>query len=182
MKATKYILFNFTLSIIFLILFVSCKSQKMELSVVQNVNLEKYLGKWYEIARFPHSFEKNLKCVTAEYALKKNGKISVLNKGYLIKEPTIYKLASGTAWVPDKNEPGKLKVRFFWPFAGNYWILELEEANYSYALVGDNSRNYLWILSRTKTLDTDIYNMLVESAKQKGFDINKLQMVDQDCE
>lgn len=162
--------------------FTNCQGQHMELSVVQDIDIERYLGKWYEIARFPHSFEKKLKCVTAEYAFKKNGKISVLNKGYLKTRPEVYKIASGTAWIPDKNQTGKLKVRFFWPFAGNYWIIDLDKENYQYALVGENSRNYLWILCREKTMDQALYEKLVKKAKDQEFDVSLLEKVEQNCD
>ncbi len=91
------------------------------------VDIEKYTGQWYEIARLPNSFERGLKCTTATYTLKKNGKIKVLNKGYSIEETGKVSTAKGSAWIPDPDYPGRLKVSFFWPFAGNYYIISLDE-------------------------------------------------------
>jgi len=131
-----------------MISFLSCKPSQ-NLSTVEKVDIKKYAGQWYEISRLPNSFEKGLHCVTATYTLKKNNKIEVLNKGYSIKDRGKFSTAKGTAWVPNSEYPGRLKVRFFWPFSGNYYIISLDE-EYNYALVGDPSRKYLWILSRTK--------------------------------
>ena len=150
---------------------LSCKSTA-ELATVDEVDINKYLGTWYEIARLPNTFEKGLKCVTATYSLKDNGKIAVLNKGFASESKRLWKSAKGTAWVPDKEYPGRLKVSFFWPFAGNYYILVLDE-NYQYALVGDPSRKYLWVLARDLSLDATIYSQLMDHAKKNGFDIQK---------
>ena len=150
------------------------------LSTVEKVDIEKYVGQWYEIARLPNSFEKGLQCVTATYTLKKNKKIEVLNQGYSSKDPEKLSRAKGRAWVPNTDYPGRLKVSFFWPFAGNYYIISLDE-EYNYALVGDPSRKYLWILARSKTLDDTIYSKLLDIAKINGFDINRIIKVDQDC-
>ena len=157
----------------------SCKTTQ-DLPTVEKVDIPKYSGVWYEIARLPNSFEKGLECVTATYTQKSNGKIEVLNKGYS-SEKGSYKTAKGTAWLPDSKYPGRLKVTFFWPFAGNYYIISLEE-NYQYALVGDPSRKYLWVLARTKTLDLSIYDDLMKKAKSNGFDINKVIKINQECE
>ena len=157
----------------------SCKTTQ-SLSTVNEVNLQKYAGQWYEIARLPNSFEKGLECVTATYTLGKNGKIEVLNKGYPEKEEGKFKTAKGRAWVPDGDFPGRLKVSFFWPFAGDYYIISLDE-NYSYALVGDPSRKYLWVLSRSKALDDQIYTDLIETARNNGFETDNLVRVKQDC-
>jgi len=145
------------------------------------VDLNRYTGTWYEIARFPNSFERGLKCVTATYTLRKDGRITVLNKGHKIDDPSVIKQSQGIAWVPDKTYPSKLKVRFFWPFAGDYWILALDPS-YRFALVGDTSLKYLWVLSRTKKMEDAGYRHLLETAKEQGFDISKLMLVEQNCE
>jgi apolipoprotein D and lipocalin family protein len=157
----------------------SCKPN-VDLPTVERVDIQRYLGLWYEIGRLPNSFEKDMTCVTAHYSLKDNGKIAVLNKGYLAKDGGKFNEAKGTAWVPDAQFPGRLKVSFFWPFAGDYYIISLDE-NYQYVLVGDPSRKYMWVLSRTKILDDSIYNSLLEIAKNKGFAIENIIKVDQDC-
>ncbi len=159
---------------------ISCKSES-KLNTVEQVDLQRYLGKWYEIARLPNRFEKGLVCVTATYSLKENGKINVLNQGRDVKDKSIVKKANGTAWIPDEAEPGQLKVSFFWPFAGKYWIIALDK-NYGYSLVGDPSREYLWILSRSKTLPDSIYKELTLKAKQCGFNTTELVRVEQSCD
>ncbi len=162
-----------------MISFLSCKPTQ-NLSTVQTVDIKKYAGQWYEIARLPNSFEKGLQCVTATYTLKKNDKIEVLNQGYSIEDIEKLSRAKGRAWVPNTDYPGRLKVSFFWPFAGNYYIISLDKA-YNYALVGDPSRKYLWILSRSKILDDTIYSELLDIAKINGFDIDNLIKVNQEC-
>ena len=156
-----------------------CGSSK-GLPVVTSVDLHKYIGPWYEIMRLPNSFESGLTCVKAEYSFKPNGDIQVLNSGHKIDDVATVKTATGTAWVPDPAEPAKLKVRFFWPFSGNYWILALDP-NYRYAMVGDPSRDYLWILSREKTLPAETLNALLTQAKAQGFDTARLVRTNQDC-
>lgn len=151
-----------------------------ELPTVDWVDVNKYTGQWYEIARLPNSFEKGLECVTANYSFKKNGKIEVLNKGYSLDKGR-YKTAKGTAWVPDSEFPGRLKVTFFWPFAGNYYIISLDK-DYHHVLVGDPSRKYLWILSRTRELDEDVYSELMNTAGKHGFDTSAVVRINQDCE
>jgi len=158
---------------------LSCRTTR-DLPTVDGVELTKYQGLWYEIARLPNSFEKGLECVTATYTLKSNGKIDVLNRGYS-SEKGKYKSARGTARVPDPDEPGKLKVSFFWPFSGDYYILQLDD-EYRYALIGDPSRKYLWILSRTSELDAAVYTRLMDHAKNSGFDTDQVTETGQKCE
>jgi apolipoprotein D and lipocalin family protein len=150
-----------------------------DLPTVEKVDLNRYAGLWYEIARLPNSFEKNLQCVTAQYTLKPNGKVVVLNKGFSTKKGA-FKSSKGRAWVPDENYPGRLKVSFFWPFAGNYYIIVLDP-DYKYALVGDPTREYLWVLSREKTLDEDIYEKLLKKARTHGFNTGSLVRVKHNC-
>jgi lipocalin len=161
-------------------MFYSSAHSQNKPSVVSSVDLKKYTGTWYEIARLPNSFERKLKCVTANYSIREDGKITVLNKGHYITDPEKVNTAKGVAWVPDKNSPGKLKVQFFWPFSGDYWIIYLEK-DYRYVLVGDPSFKYLWILSRDKKMDNTTYQMLLKTAVENGFDIKPLIKVDQDC-
>jgi len=165
---------------IFIIAMSSCKTTKPELKVVKTVDLQKYAGTWYEISRLPNTFEEGLECITATYTILENGKIEVLNKGQRISDPSKIETAKGKAHIPNKNEPAKLKVTFFWPFYGNYYIMELDE-NYQYALVGDPSRKYLWVLARQKTVDEQTYKQLMDSAQKSGFDIAKVQMTTQNC-
>jgi apolipoprotein D and lipocalin family protein len=142
----------------------------LSLEVVPHVELEKYLGKWYEIAHLPAKFQEGCDETTATYTLSKDGSISVLNQS--IKNGKM-KQAKGKAKVVDENSNAKLKVTFFWPFYGDYWILKLGD-NYDYSIVGTPNRKYLWILSRTPQIDDKLYSKLTEYAKSKGFDVNKL--------
>ena len=153
---------------------------KNELPTVSAVNLNKYAGTWYEIAKFPNTFEKGLKCITATYSIRPDGKIGVENKGHNESDPGKIKVSNGKAWVPNPVYPGRLKVQFFWPFSGDYYILELDE-KYQYVLIGDPSRNYLWILCRTRQMDASIYERLTAKAKSLGFDTLRIKMTPQDC-
>ena len=145
-----------------------------ELETVEHVDLVRYMGTWFEIAKFPQRFEKGLVGVTANYALLPNGKVRVLNRGYKGDFNGKLKTANGKAWVVDTATNAKLKVSFFWPFAGNYWILELGK-DYEYAAVGEESRKYLWILSRTPQMDETVYNGLLKRLQDQGFDISRLE-------
>lgn len=163
---------------LFIVSFISCNKQPLE--TVSNLDLDQYLGTWYEIARLPTNFEKNLECVTATYASKDNGKIDVLNKGYNVKKEK-WEQANGSAKVPDSDKPGEIKVTFFWPFYGDYYVIDLDD-DYQYALVGSPSRKYLWILARSSDVDENIYNQLVELAKDKGFPVEQLHKTKHDCD
>ena len=142
----------------------------LALEVVPHVELEKYLGKWYEIAHLPAKFQEGCNETTATYTLLKDGSISVLNQ---CTKNGKMKQAKGKAKVVDKNSNAKLKVTFFWPFSGDYWIIKLGN-DYDYSVVGTPNRKYLWILSRTPQMDDKLYSQLVEYAKLKGFDVSKL--------
>lgn len=140
---------------------------------VEGFNLERYLGTWYEIARFDHSFERGLVKVTAEYSLREDGNIRVLNRGYdPIRDK--WKDAEGKAKFKGDENTGWLQVSFFGPFYADYIIHELEEVDYSYALVSGPNTSYLWILSRTPVIDKEVYNRLLETAEARGFDTSKL--------
>lgn len=170
-----------------LILFISlwflfgCNSSKemVDKPTVPKLDLEKYTGTWYEIARFQHSFEKDLVGVTATYKLRNDGKIDVINAGYKNTLDGKYKEAKGIAKRPDPNEPGKLKVSFFLFFYAEYNVLALDTSNYQYALIGSSTPDYLWILSRTPSMDNETYNRLVKKAKDLGYDTSKLFKVPQ---
>jgi len=162
-----------------LILSVTLFAQKVP-TVVSSVDLNKYAGKWYEIARLPNFFERKLKCASATYTLRPDGKITVLNAGNYIDDPQKSTSTTGVAWVPDKNSPAKLKVQFFWPFSGDYWIMYLDK-DYKYVLVGDPDTKYLWILARDKTMDDATYNMLLQKAVDNGYNVDTIIRVEQDC-
>ncbi len=168
--------------VIFLGFFVAltggCSSDE-PLPTIAELDVERYMGKWYEIARLPNRFEENLECVTATYTLKSNGKVDVLNKGIDTADNNTPSEANGTARMPDKDVPGQLKVVFFWPFGGDYYIIELDE-NYTHALVGSPDRDYLWILSRTPTITQDVKQQLLESATRNGFNVDLLHYTKQD--
>jgi lipocalin len=168
-------------TILFLFTTLGCaktSSQMIDTTTVRELDLDRYLETWYEIARFPHSFEKGMAGVTANYSLRDDGKIRVLNKGYKNGLNGELSIAEGKAKIPDKAQPGKLKVSFFWIFYGDYFVLELDE-NYQYAMIGSSSPKYFWILSRTPQMDEATYNMLLEKARKRGYNLDKLEKVEQ---
>ena len=149
------------------------KKASPPLKVVTFVDLNRYAGTWYEISRFPNRFQKGCVGTTTTYTLRKDGKIDVLNQ--CRKETLDGEISSvkGKAWVVDNKTNAKLKVSFFWPFSGHYWIIELGE-DYEYAVVGHPNRKYLWILSRSPRMDEKIYNLILEKLKLQFYDTNKL--------
>ena len=138
-----------------------------------NFELNNYMGKWYEIARFDHFFERGLQGVTATYTLRPDGYVKVLNRGFKDSLNGKYSEAAGKAKIPDPSRPRNLKVSFFWIFYSPYNILELDQ-NYQYALIGSSSSDYLWILSRTPQMDEKTYSLLLEKARARGYDTNQL--------
>lgn len=147
-------------------------SRKDELQVVSAVDLSRYVGQWYEIARLPNRFQK--KCadsVTANYTLRSDGSIQVVNR--CRKASGEFTTATGKAKIVDKKTNAKLKVTFFWPFYGRYWILDLGR-NYEYAVVGEPGRDYLWILSRTPQIDEALYQELLAKMQARGFDATRM--------
>jgi apolipoprotein D and lipocalin family protein len=151
-------------------LFSQCDSNK-HLDTVSAVDVEKYSGKWYEIASFPQRFQKGCHNTTATYSMSPKGHLIVENSCNKddINGPISY--IKGKAFIVPNTGNAQLEVQFFWPFRGKYWIIELAD-DYSYAVVGHPNRKYLWILSRTSTMDEKTYNQLIEKIKFKGFDIS----------
>jgi len=154
----------------------SANSQILE--TVSNVDLNRYAGKWFEISSFPQRFQKGCNCTTAEY--------TATDKGYIIVENRCNKdsvngkksYIKGKAFVERNSGNAKLKVQFFWPFRGKYWIIDLAD-DYSYAVVSHPNKKYLWILSRTPTMNEITYQQITNRLKEKGFDLNKLQITKQ---
>ncbi len=171
------------ITLILLCFICNCKTQtsdsKVDKSTVSGVDLNRYLGKWYEIARFNHSFEKGLVGVTATYSLRPDGKIKVLNEGYKNLLSGKHKTAIGKAMIPDPRDLSKLKVSFFLNFYADYLIMELDQVNYQYAMIGSNSDNFIWILCRTPQMPESTYNMLIEKAKKRGYSVGNLIRVAQ---
>lgn len=148
------------------------KTQKSK--PVCDVDIKRYLGTWYEIARYSHPFEKGLEQVTATYSLKKNGRIQVVNRGYkndLVKE------ARAVAWIQDKVCTGRLWVQFFPFIKAEYKIIYLDHKQYSYAVVTSSKSDYLWILSRAPHIEKTTYEKIINFIISEGFNIEKLQQV-----
>jgi apolipoprotein D and lipocalin family protein len=166
--------------LIVLVLFLmGCVGIPENVKPVDNFNLEKYLGKWYEIARLDHSFERGLTRVTADYSLRDDGGVRVLNRGYSAKESK-WKEAEGKAYFVKKSDQGYLKVSFFGPFYGSYIVFELDHENYQYSLVCGPNKSYLWILARNPKIKEDIKDILIAKATALGFDTSKLIFVNHD--
>lgn len=160
---------NLILALIMIFLF-SCKTNSPMINnqTIKELDVERYMGTWYELARFNHRFEKGLVGVTATYSLSDNGKINVVNAGYKNSLDGKYSKAKAKAKIPNPAEPGKLKVYFVPFFGANYYILEID-AHYQWVLVGSSSPNYLWIMSRTPALPDATYQMIVSRAKARGY-------------
>lgn len=164
---------------LFVVLLSGCVGIPENVRPVDNFKLERYLGKWYEIARLDHSFERGLSRVSAEYSLREDGGVKVLNRGYSAADNK-WKEAEGKAYFVKGTELGYLKVSFFGPFYGSYIVCELDRENYQYSLVSGPDTSYLWILARTPQLHETTKSMLVEKAAALGFDTSKLIFVSQD--
>jgi len=165
------------ISIVLVLFLTGCVGIPENVKPVDNFKLEKYLGKWYEIARLDHSFERGLTRVTADYSLQDNGGVRVLNRGYSPKENT-WKEVEGKAYFVEGSDQGYLKVSFFGPFYGSYIVFELDHENYQYALVCGPKKSYLWILARDPEMKKDIKDLLTAKATKLGFDTSKLIFVD----
>lgn len=165
-----------------LFLLNSCKAQNkmIDKTVVKELDIERYLGTWFEIARYDHSFERGLVGVKANYSMRPDGKIKVINSGYKGNLSGEYSEAIGKAKIPDPlNAPGKLKVSFFWIFYGDYFVFDLEE-NYEWVVIGSSTDKYLWILSRTPQMDKSTYDGILKRLSKRGYDVNKLIEVEQE--
>lgn len=158
------------------ILLLTCFMTGIELNIstVKDVDLERYMGKWYEIARFENRFERGLVGCTAEYTLLENGKIKVVNSGYKNKLTGKHKIARGRAIIPNLSDPGKLRVSFFPFIYSDYYILELEPECYDWVLIGSSSPNYLWILSRTPRPAPETLGRILTKASARGYNVNDL--------
>ncbi len=142
------------------------------LQTVAHVDLNRYLGLWHEIGRYPNSFQKGCLGSTALYTARPDGEIDVLNS-CRDKQDGGLREAKGRAWVVDKDSNARLKVSFFWPFRGDYWIINLGQ-EYEYAVVGTPDRKYLWILSRTPAMNPEVLAKILENVEKQGFVRNKL--------
>ncbi len=145
---------------------------------VNNFEIERYLGKWYEIARLDHSFERGLENVTANYSLRTDGGINVKNRGFLPAKNE-WSEADGKAYFVNNSNEGFLKVSFFGPFYGSYVVFELDKENYQYAFVSGPDLSYLWLLSRTPEISEEVFNDFIEKSESLGFDTRKLVIVNQ---
>lgn len=143
---------------------------------ITGFELDKYLGKWYEIARLDHRFERNMQKVTAKYSIRDDGKVKVTNRGYKNDK---WKTAIGKAKLAKDENIGFLKVSFFGPFYGSYIIYELDD-DYSYAFVSGDNTNYLWFLSRTPTVSDKLMEKFLTQAKELGFNTDELIFVEQE--
>lgn len=175
---TRYIKRGFMAASLALFIGGGCGTAYPPLPVVDYVDLSRYAGRWYEIARYPNSFERGCVGVTADYTLRDDGRIEVVNTCIESSLDGPIRTIRGSARVVDSTTNAKLKVRFFWPFEGDYWIIDLDE-DYSYAVVGAPSRKFLWILSRGPQMDEGTYEGIIGSLPAYGYDPAQLMLVPQ---
>lgn len=171
-------MFSMKLFITFLVCLnlTGCLGMPEKVTPVNEFKVNRYLGKWYEIARLDHSFERGLDQVTAEYSVLNDGGISVVNRGYSDIEDK-WQEAKGKAYFVDDRSIGYLKVSFFGPFYGSYVVFELDKESYQYAFVSGPDLAYLWLLSRTKTIRPSVIERFKRVAEEKGFDTRRLIIV-----
>ncbi|MBT8047993.1 MAG: lipocalin [Xanthomonadales bacterium] len=167
------------LSLPLLLLLSGCTGVPTGVEPVGNFDVNRYLGKWYEIARLDHSFERGLSRVTAEYSLRDDGGIKVVNRGFSSSENE-WDEAEGKAYFVGPENEGFLKVSFFGPFYGSYIVFELEQEDYQYSFISGPDTSYLWLLSRTPTVGDDIIQRFETKASALGFDTTSLIYVEQD--
>jgi len=167
------------LFIILLMLLSGCVSMPENVRPVNNFKVEKYLGKWYEIARLDHSFERGLTRITADYSMRSDGGLKIINRGYSASENK-WQEAEGKAYFVSDPSLAYLKVSFFGPFYGAYIVFELDHENYQYSLVSGPDKSYFWILAREPKIREDIKQVLIAKAASLGFDTKKLIFVNHD--
>ena len=167
-----------TLSIAIIIL-CGCLGMPKAVQPVNEFELDRYLGKWFEIARLDHSFEKGLTNVTAEYRMREDGGVSVVNSGFSAKENK-WREAEGKAYFVNSESEGHLKVSFFGPFYGSYIIFELDKEDYQYSFISGPNKSYLWLLSRTPNVKAELLKRFMSKATKLGFDTQKLILVEHD--
>ncbi len=155
------------------LLLAGCVGKPDNVIPVAKFDTSRYLGKWYEIARLDHSFERGLNQVSAEYSLRDDGGLRVVNRGYMAAGAT-WKESVGKAYFIGQHDVGYLKVSFFGPFYGSYIVFELDQQSYQYAMISGPDKSYLWILSRTPAMDEATKKRLVAKAQALGFDTAKL--------
>lgn len=160
-------------------LLTACTGKPEGVIAVEEFELDRYLGKWYEIARLDHSFERGLDNISAEYSLLDDGGVKVINSGFS-KEDNEWQQAEGKAYFVDKTDSGHLKVSFFGPFYGSYIVFELDRETYQYAFVSGPNTSYLWLLARKPQLDKKITEQFIKRSQQLGFDTSKLIYVEHD--
>ena len=164
--------------VVFMSLFVwGCLGLPKGVYPVYEFDLNRYLGKWYEIARLDHSFERGLDRVTAEYSLRDDGGVRVINRGFSSAKNK-WKEAEGKAYFVRGQDEGYLKVSFFGPFYGSYIVFELDKENYQYAFVASSKTSYLWLLSRTPTVSQELIDRFITRSKDIGFDTDNLIFVE----
>ncbi len=161
----------------FLFILSGCVGLPPGVQPVSNFELNKYLGKWYEVARLDHSFERGLNQVSAEYSLREDGGVTVLNRGFS-SENNAWKEALGKAYFVNEPNEGYLKVSFFGPFYGSYIIFELDKENYQYAFISGPDKDYLWLLSRTPSVKPEIMEKFISMSKERGFNTSQLIVVE----
>jgi apolipoprotein D and lipocalin family protein len=171
--------FSFLLPIFFSILITGCLGIPEDVHPVDDFEVNRYLGKWYEIARLDHSFERGLSKVSAEYSMRDDGGIQVINQGYS-KTKDEWKKAEGKAYFVGGATQGHLKVSFFGPFYSSYIIFELDKANYQYAFVSGYNNSYLWLLAKTPTVKQSVIDRFISRSKELGFNTNGLIFVNQE--
>jgi len=155
----------------------ACTGAPDGVTVVTGFDLNRYLGTWYEIARLDHKFERGLSNVTATYSLRDGGGVNVINRGYNVEDQE-WEEADGKAYFVGDEDVGQLKVSFFGPFYGGYNIIELDKDGYEYSMVAGPDRSYLWILSRTQTMDPDLLQGLIAKARELNFATDELIFVE----
>ena len=160
------------------LMLAGCLGMPEGVEPVTGFELDRYLGRWYEIARLDHSFERGLEQVTAEYSLMDDGGVKVVNRGYS-PEKDEWQEAEGKAYFVEDEDLGYLKVSFFGSFYGSYVIFELEESGYQYAFISGPDRSYLWLLARTPEVSGEVLERFMERSEALGFDLSELVMVRQ---
>ena len=167
------------LAVLVLIMMTGCTGLPDDVYPVDDFDINRYLGKWYEIARLDHRFERGLSKISAEYVLRDDGSVSVTNRSFS-NESNEWKQADGKAYFVDDPNMGHLKVSFFGPFYGSYVVFELDEDEYQYAFVAGYNKSYLWLLSRTPDVDKDLIDRFIKRSSELGFDTDTLIFIEHD--